>query len=213
MLKEEGIDFSKYRPSDDAVGVDLETLELAPRHGNGTAVVVRPPEQLVTKRKPHSHWGKKIVPRLARLLPEGDTNEGKMRVRWLLRQGGWTGKPGHVDEATALDIFKKANLSIANFEYAGGPGETRIGEPAATPEELAARLKTAHEQMAERDNNYRWLWKKVMLVRESLKQYEKQASIEFNAGRLPGLGVEPLNFPLDVLAMIRYDHQLLPPKQ
>jgi hypothetical protein len=207
ILKEDGIDFSKYRPSDDAVGVDLETLELPPRqNGNGTAVVVRPPEQLVTRRKPNSHWGHKIIPRLARLLPEGDTKEGKMRVRWILRQGGWEGKPGHIDEATALDIFKKTNLSIEKFEYGDSPGEARESNP-ETPEELAARLKNAYEQIAARDATIMELRKTRKEVRDILMQYETSIVQEVYEKRLPGIGVKPLNYPLDALALIRYDQQ------
>lgn len=59
-------------------------------------------------------WDRKLVPRLARLLPEGNTLVGKAKVRKILRDGGDPG-PKWDDEAKALRIFQQAGIPTTNF--------------------------------------------------------------------------------------------------
>jgi hypothetical protein len=77
--------------------------------------------------KPPSSWSKKLVPRLARLLPEGDSKTGKVHVRKILRKGGYAG-PRWDDEDRALAIFQAAGISIDAFEYAdrNPPNSTEV---------------------------------------------------------------------------------------
>lgn len=77
--------------------------------------------------KARAAWRMKLVPRLARLLPEGDSKPGMVRVRKILRQGGYEG-PRWSDESRALAIFREQGISVDAFEYMDQPGGAGAGK-------------------------------------------------------------------------------------
>ncbi len=71
------------------------------------AVAAAPRSQAVVLAKSkRPGWGMKLIPRLARLLPQGDTPYGKKLVKKILAKHGWTKKP-YLDESRALEIFRQ----------------------------------------------------------------------------------------------------------
>lgn len=81
-----------------------------------TALVLSPPPS-APKR---SAWDMKLIPRLARLLPEQDPQKAKDQAKLILRLGGYLG-PGWDDDERALRIFKQSGISIEGFERESGP--------------------------------------------------------------------------------------------
>lgn len=103
---------------------------------------VAPSQEVVVARLPAAHggkrtvtpegikkmkeaWERKLIPRLARLLREGSSVEGKKIVRKILKDGGYGG-PRWDDEVLAIKIFREAGIDTRKFEWAKPENRTAI---------------------------------------------------------------------------------------
>lgn len=140
-------------------------------------------------------WSKKLVPRLARLLPEGDTQAGKQRVRKILREGGYEG-PRWDDEARALAVLRAAGVSTDNFEYASN------GAVSAAAQERPVQLSFVPRQPPNIETVDRDAAKRLQLVFSLLNAYEHKIMELIRNGHLSKLS-SPLEMPIAALNELR----------
>lgn len=218
ILKAYGVSVAKYTPHEDAVGADVEPIANAvPIRGMtvipraqapkkiGAAIAAAPAD---TKRR--GKWSDRLlVSRLARLLG-GITSANKNRVRYLLKKAGHSNIKD-VDEGTALAVIAAEGFDIAGFEYATKPGEpggmlvvpasNEYDELRAQYIEMGERLTKMAQEQTEREQKYESLRKKLGTVRSGLLSFETQI-LPIAMKKFGGL-VSPLNYPIDVLNLIR----------
>jgi hypothetical protein len=219
ILKAYGISFAKYRPTEDAVGVDVEPIASpVPIRGMTIATSTQAPKKMIgaamsaapTDTKRRGKWSDRLlVSRLARVLG-GITAANKARVRYLLKKAGHSNIKD-VDEATALTVLQAEGFDIAGFEYEtkpGEPGGMLVVPPSNDYEELRAqyiemgeRLRKMAEGQATREAEFETKRKKYAAVRQGLVSYEAQV-LPIAMKKFGGL-VQPLNYPIDVLNLIR----------
>jgi hypothetical protein len=154
----------------------------------------QPAPQAIEKMK--RAWAMKLVPRLARLLPEGDTDKGKARVKKILRAGGYAG-PRWDDEARALNIFMTAGFPIEGFEYAnGGPKQGIV--VATQPDQVSVVLRPQPRVTTIDPEDA----KRLQRVFNLLNAYEHQV-MELVRNRQLSKLAAPLDIPITALNELR----------
>lgn len=149
-----------------------------------------------TLEKMKNTFKKKLVPRLARLLPEGDTEYGKMKVRAILKKGGmdrpWGEDPA--SEARALAIFRARNIPTEGFEYGQA---TAVAVP-NRPEQLSfVPRPQPHVTTIDPDDT-----KRLQRIFNLLNAYEHQLMELIRKGHLSKL-TSPLELPINALNELR----------
>jgi len=129
-------------------------------------------------------WANKLIPRLARLLPEGDSPKGKKRIKALLKDGGYVG-PRWDDEARAIGILRAAGLNVEGFEWKNPANESRIPVTRSQVEDVTWKLGQAEK------------------ARTMLEQFERAWFDEVYLGNLPRQVRHPMTYAFDALNELR----------
>lgn len=146
------------------------------------AVVTSAREEKIAKLR--AAWANKLVPRLARLLPEGDSPKGKKHVKKILKEGNYNG-PRWDDEVRAIAVFREAGIDTSNFEWANKANASRKAVTQDESAEIAWKLQQAE------------------MARTMLEQYERHYFTEVEAGNLRRELRFPMGIPFDALNVLR----------
>lgn len=128
-------------------------------------------------------WDRKLIPRLARLLPEGSSHFGKLRAKRILMAGGYSG-PRWDDEARAVEIFRQQGIDVRNFEWDQGP---------------LNRVPTVADDKAKADAI---LAAQARRARTMLEQFEAAWGQEWKEGRASGVPY-PISIVFEALNELR----------
>jgi hypothetical protein len=174
-----------------------------------------------TGAKISAAFRKKLVRRLARLLPQGDTAYGHQKVREILTRNGIK-KPWDRDknEAPALAIFQKEGIPIDKFEYAtSAKGTALVPAPSAlvaaaassapindaavvNPEAIVAsynELLAKHDDLARRHND---LLGRAKTSIEILQTYSRLLVKALYHREIPDW-VDPMEYPITAMNILR----------
>lgn len=159
-------------PSKETTPVTTETLPVV-------AMPDDPKSEKIAKLR--AAWDRKLIPRLARLLPEGNTDKGKQHAKKILKAGNYLG-PRWDDEARAIGIFRDAGIDISQFEWENQTHAVRLNEAG----EIAA-----------------WKLGQAELARTALEQFESEFFDAVFRGELPRRVPHPLTRAFDALNDLR----------
>lgn len=199
LLRSLGIACKGYRPIADAVGKPLPPLL---KKGE------QPPPGPVSAGKP-----KRLLPRLASLLPGGANAKNKNRVRYYMKHAGF-GDMSKMEEAQALEVMERRGISIKGFEYEkppGTPGSAKLVPDAADTYELlleqynevVGRLQEANAAMDQRDVKIASLIRSKGAARGVLLQFQNRHPQL--VAKVPEELQAFLNYPLIALQMLLQD--------
>jgi len=222
ILEDAKINTAKYRAAKAAATPATPTAPAATA-GAPTGKAKKAKKTNSTGAKISAAFRKKLVRRLARLLPQGDTAYGQQKVRDILAKHGMK-KPWNHDknEAPALAIFQKEGIPIDKFEYANpGTGTALVpATPSAKPVNGAAvvyqnpealvgnpgalvasynELLAKHDDLAKRHND---LLGRTKTSAEILHTYAiRLVSAQYHR-QLP-VAADPLEYPMTALNILR----------
>ncbi len=174
-----GVSTAKYRAllAKSANGHDTQATAAAKKKASSGKARTMTVEAIA---KMKSSWDRKLIPRLAALLPEGKSTKGKVRARRILAVGGYPG-PRWNDEPRAIEIFRAAGIDVSTFEHENAP----IPSPTATPEEALTEMRASMAALRTELQSLRTKVARAERALKMLEQFENHWFDEVEAKRLP----------------------------